>query len=299
MSALTAILPLLFGAAAAGGSLLALNAAIRYGLRAPRVPNASDPARYGLPFQAVRLPARRGRMLSGWLLPAAGENCGAAPALVVLHGWGGNSATMLPLAAPFRNAGYALLFIDARCHGASDDDDFASLPRFAEDLESAFDWLHGQATIDPRRIALLGHSVGAAAALLLAARRDDVAAVVSIAAFAHPESVMRRYLAARRIPFVPLGWYVLHYVQKTIGRRFAQIAPQHTIAAVGCPVLLVHGRDDQTVPVGDARLIHAGRRDERKKLLLVAGSHDDYRDLEKRVGEVIAFVTGALGEGRR
>jgi len=287
--------PWLLGTAVAGASLwLALNAAIRHGLRAPRVPNACDPAHLGLPFARVRIPTARGRALAGWLLPAA--EC-TAPTLIVLHGWGANSAMMLPLAAPFRRAGYTLLFIDARCHGASDDDSFASLPRFAEDLESAFDWLHVRPGVDPRRIALLGHSVGAAAALLLAARRNEVAAVVSIAAFAHPENAMRRYLAARRIPFRPFGWYVLHYVQKTIGQRFAQIAPQHTMARIACPVLLVHGAEDATVPLDDARQIHAARRDERSQLLVVAGSHDDYRELEQRADEVINFVNGALERG--
>lgn len=295
MSALTTA-PWLLGAAATGASLwLALNAAIRHGLRAPRVPNACDPAQRGQPFARVRIPTVRGKALAGWLLPAAAER--TAPALIVLHGWGANSAMMLPLAAPFRRAGYALLFIDARCHGASDGDSFASLPRFAEDLESAFDWLRVRPGVDPRRIALLGHSVGAAAALLLAARRNEVAAVVSIAAFAHPENAMRRYLAARRIPFRPFGWYVLRYVQKTIGQRFAQIAPQHTMARIACPVLLVHGAEDATVPLEDARLIHAARRDERSKLLVVAGSHDDYRELEQRADEVIDFVNGALERG--
>lgn len=280
-------------AATAVGTLLwlALNAAIRHGLRAPRIANTHDPAHLGQPFNRVRIPTVGGRQLSGWLITTEEKPAGA---LIVLHGWGANSATMLPLAAPFRRAGYTLLFVDARCHGASDDDSFASLPRFAEDLESAFDWLRDQPSIDPQRIALLGHSVGAAAALLLAARRSEVAAVVSIAAFAHPETVMRRYLAARRVPFRPFGWYVLRYVQKTIGHRFAQIAPQHTMAHIACPVLLVHGADDTTVPVDDALLIHAARRDERSKLMLVAGSHENYRELEARADEVIAFVDGAL-----
>ena len=44
---------------------------------------------------------------------------------------------MLPLLAPLHLAGFSALLFDARCHDRSDEDDFTSLPRFAEDLECA------------------------------------------------------------------------------------------------------------------------------------------------------------------
>ena len=85
---------------------------------------------------------------------------------------------------------------------------FTSLPRFAEDLSSAVDWLQAQAEVDAQRAAVIAHSVGAGAALLLASRRRDLAAVVSLAAFAHPAAMMRRWLAAKRISYWPLGAYI-------------------------------------------------------------------------------------------
>lgn len=54
---------------------------------------------------------------------------------------------------------------DARCHGNSDDAPFTSTPRFAEDNDAGLRWLHTRDGIDGKRIALLGHSVGAAAAI--------------------------------------------------------------------------------------------------------------------------------------
>lgn len=272
---------------------LALNLMIRLGLRAPRVRARTDPSICGLPFRDVRLATANNKFLHGWFVPA---NCQSSPALIVLHGWGGNSEMMLPLADPFYRAGYALLFIEARNHGASDSDSFSSLPRFAEDLESALDWLQRQPETDPGRIGLIGHSLGAAAALLLASRRGDVAAVVSLASFAHPEAVMRRYLAARSVPFVPFGWYTLRYVQRVIGYRFAEIAPQNTIRKITCPVLLAHGREDTRVPVEDAHLILAGSANERTHLLLVAGDHEDYSGLQCHAGEILGFVADAMSK---
>ena len=270
------------------GGWLGLNFAIRRGLAAPRIVERVEPD--GLPWRAVRLPTANGKYLFGWFIPAAD----AAPALVVMHGWGGNAAMMLPLAAPLHAAGYTLLLIDARCHGRSDGDSFASLPRFAEDIEAAVRWLAGQPEVDAGRLGVVGHSVGAGAALLAASRQPAIGAVVSIAAFAHPAAMMRRWLAAQHIPYWPLGAYVLAYVQRVIGYRFDAIAPCHTIARVGCPVLLVHGLEDAMVPPDEARQIHAARRSEAIRLVLVPGSHDDYGDIEKQLDSLRSFLDAAL-----
>lgn len=275
---------LLWGLLALAGLLGGANVAIRRGLAAPRVVEAGSPQ--GLPWREVRLPTVNGKHLFGWFIPA-GER---APALVVMHGWGGNAGMMLPLAAPLHEHGYALLLVDARCHGQSDDDSFASLPRFAEDIDAALAWLARQPEVDAARLGVIGHSVGAGAALLAASRRRDLRAVVSLAAFAHPAGMMRRWLASKRIPHWPFGAYILAYVQRVIGFRFDDIAPCHTIARVTCPVLLVHGLEDDTVPVDEARQIHAARSSDAVELLLVPGSHDDYGDVTRHLAQLGDFL---------
>lgn len=270
---------------------MAFNALIRWSLRAPRVAELSTPGAVGLVHSEARIPTANGKRIFAWLVPAPGA--GASPALAVLHGWGGNAETMLSLAAPLHRAGYTLLLFDARSHGRSDLDTFSSMPRFAEDLEHAVAWLKRQPGVDPGRVGVVGFSVGAAAALLAASRRDDLAAVVSIAAFAHPKTVMRRLLAAWHVPYVPFGWYILRYVEHVIGFRFDDIAPLNTIRRIHCPVLLVHGTEDTIVPVAEAYALHA-RCNRAGRLLLVKGRHDDYEDLEHRIGDVVEFLDDAM-----
>ena len=268
--------------------MLVVNRVIRASLAAPRVLESGVPD--GLPWRQVTIPTLRGKALFGWFI-AAGD---AAPALAIVHGWGGNAEMMLPLAKPLHAAGYALLLFDARSHGRSDGDSFASLPRFAEDLGQAVDWLLQQPDVDARRVGVIGHSVGAGAALLLASRRQDLVAVVSLAAFAHPAAMMRRWLAQKRIPYWPLGAYILYYVQRVIGVRFDAIAPCHTIREIGCPVLLAHGSEDEMVPLGEVREIYGNRRDDRVKMLLMPGSHDQYGEIERHIGTMIGFLDDSV-----
>lgn len=267
-------------------ALLLLNRAIRGSLRAPRVPRAAQPD--GLPWRAVEMPTRNGKQLHAWYIPAGPR------VLVVMHGWGGNAANFLPVARHLQEAGYSLLLLDARCHGESDDDDFASLPRFAEDIEAGIAWLVGVAGVERDALALVGHSVGGGAALLVASRRPEIRAVISLSAFAHPAGMMRRWLDSKRIPYWPLGAYVLAYVQKVIGYRFDDIAPIHTIARVGCPVLLVHGQDDAMVPLAEARAIRLAATHAGVELIELAGNHEDFGDVDGHMPKLLGFLERAF-----
>lgn len=87
---------------------------------------------------------------------------------------------------------------------------------------------------------------------------------------------MRRWLAQYRIPFWPIGWLVNRYIESVIGHRFDDIAPVHTIAQVKAPVLLVHGREDDVVPLACAEQLKAAASN--ATLLVVPGHHDRFDD---------------------
>ena len=291
--------------------------AILRGLRAPRVPHQLNAADLGLApdrLHRTRIPGPRGRNLSAWLVMPPGHERGGpggpdgpggphglvgaaqpgepVPAVLVMHGWGGNAAMMAPVVPPLHAAGMAVLLLDARCHGHSDGEAFTSMPRFAEDIAAGLAWLRRQPGIDGRRLALIGHSVGAAASLLHASRHHDVRAVASLSSFAHPQEVMRRFMADKRVPYPVLGWYVLRHVQRVIGHTFDAIAPLHTITRLRCPVLLVHGLQDRTVPFDDARRLQAASADAR--LLPVTGDHDLREALMPHADQLVDFLKRAL-----
>jgi dipeptidyl aminopeptidase/acylaminoacyl peptidase len=267
-----------------------LHLSLLWGLRAPRLPPGNFPADFGLPAQEVWLEGAQGQRLFAWLVLAPSSSEPAA-AVVVLHGWGANASLMLPVAQPLWVAGMTVLLIDARCHGRSSGAWHTSLPRFAQDLDVAVSWLQARPEVDAERIAVIGHSVGGAAAIWVASRRSDLRAVISAGAFAHPGAMMQRYLNSLHIPFQPFGRYILWHVQKVIGARFEDIAPQNRIRELRCPLLLVHGLQDSTVPFADAQALRAAARaDQRVNLLTVDSDHDMTDALQHHVSEVLAFL---------
>ncbi|WP_235823642.1 alpha/beta hydrolase [Azohydromonas sediminis] len=126
--------------------------AILHALRAPRVPHTPPVEALPLPHGRLRtlsLAGPGGRRLAAWAVWPAPARV-PAPAVVVMHGWGANASMMWPVVDPLVRAGFAVLLLDARCHGASDDEDFTSMPRFAEDLAAGLRWLAVQPASTPR-----------------------------------------------------------------------------------------------------------------------------------------------------
>lgn len=269
--------------------------------RIPPHTSPMTPAHLDLPAEDVELSAVDGSRLRGWFLPATGVGRAgspsaphrAGPAVVVLHGWGSAAADLLPAVPALVEAGLPTLLVDARGHGRSDPVDVMSMPRFAEDAGAAVRWLRADPRVDPDRIALVGHSVGAGACLLAAADDPRIAAVVAIASMAHPAELMGQSMRTRRVP-AWLGRAALRVVQDTIGHRFDDFAPIHTITRVRAPVLVVHGLEDTTVPPQDAvRLAEAGPT---AILRLVPGAgHDRLEDVLPVLPEMVDHLQAALG----
>lgn len=256
----------------------------------PRHRESVDPGRYQLPFQQVRVKTANRKILCGWLIPAP-ATATPAPGIVLLHGWGGNAATLLPLAPLLHQAGFCQLLLAARGHGASDADGYPSMVKFARDLEAGLDWLEARQEIDGSRLFVLGHSLGGAAALLVGSTRPDLAAIVSIAAFAHSIPVLRQKMSSYGIPYWPCGWWLLRLMQWHLGVTYDRIAPLHTMLQNRAPVLLIHGKRDNNVPVRDALALHARCQHSAAQLWLIPGAdHLPLRQVRREGERLLSFL---------
>ena len=248
---------------------------------APPYRDASQaPSDLGLPEEQIWLQNENGTRLHGWFVPVDGP----APVVVVLHGWGGNAALMLPLAPYLHDAGYHALFLDARNHGHSEHERFTSMPRFADDLEVAARWTKDHA--DVTSIGVIGHSVGGGAAILSASRSDYFDAVVSVSAPAHPGEMMREQMS--NIPG-PLLTAMFETMQHLIGYRFDDFAPRNRIAHVEAPVLIVHGAEDDVVPIGSLHEL-AAAQPSAETLIVPGAAHSDLAPFESKVVDITEFL---------
>jgi len=255
------------GLAGFGFSLLVSRA-----YRTPQTPAERTPGDLGIGFETVRFPTTGGLSLHGWWIPAPAEpEC--APTLILIHGWSRNAGRMLPFAGPLHGAGFNLLAFDARCHGVSGCDGVANMLKFSEDIRAALSEAV-RCGADPSRLGVLGHSVGGAGTIHAAANDGRIRAVVTVGAFAHPRDMTFLDLSRRNIPR-PLARLILAYVQHNVGVSLDEIAPENNIGRITVPRLLVHGEEDEIVPVEHARRLGAAAGPSARLLVLPGRGHSD------------------------
>lgn len=147
-------------------------------------PVTQDPDHYPAAFppalQEISV-SSHGALLNGIVYEAAGP--GPHPAVLLLHGFPGNERN-LDLAQALRRAGWTVVFFHYRGAWGSGGD--FSITHVLEDVERMLDVLANpefarRHRIEPRRISLVGHSMGGFAALLTASERPDVYCAISMA----------------------------------------------------------------------------------------------------------------------
>jgi uncharacterized protein len=119
---------------------------------------------------------------------------GKRSAFLVLHGFGSNKdgGTAMIAAKMFANLGYAALRFDMRGCGESEGERGRVIClEQVEDTRSALSYLAARSEIDPARIAVMGHSFGAAVAVYAAGVDGRFAACVSTGGWGDGESKFR------------------------------------------------------------------------------------------------------------
>ncbi len=116
-------------------------------------------------------------------------------AIIVLQGFGGNKGTnvIVETARLFARMGYYALRFDMRGCGESEGERGRVIcMEQVADARSALDCLRQHPAIDPERIAVMGHSFGAAVALYSAGTDERFAACISSGGWGDGEAKFRR-----------------------------------------------------------------------------------------------------------
>lgn len=130
-----------------------------------------------LSFETIEVPATDERMLIGdFYVPD--ELDAPAPALLLMHMYRGRRSDYTPLIPALLDAGYIVLTVDLRGHGAtggSIDWDLA-----IEDTQLWLDWLREQEAVDGSRLATIGGSIGSNLALVGCANDEECVTAVAL-----------------------------------------------------------------------------------------------------------------------
>ena len=184
--------------------------------------------------------------------------------------------------------GFAVLIFNFR--GTGDSGGNLDILGWTLDLQAAIDYLWNLACVDKSHLSLIGFSAGAAVSVYAASRDERVSGVAACACPAEFSLILddnrwQSYLdrfhnigVIRDADFPPSTEEWLDgFRQVTPGNHIAGIAPR--------PILLVHGSQDETVPVSHAHRLYETAR-EPKQLVIIDGAGHRLRQDDRTTGAV-------------
>ncbi len=218
--------------------------------------SAPVPADHGVPeMSIVRLATEDGLELAAWYRAPAG---GGGAVVVYFHGNAGHIGGRGDKVRPYLDAGYGVLLLGYRAYGGNPGK--PSEQGLYSDARAALGFLAGEG-VASERLVLYGESLGTGVAVRMASERR-VAAVVLEAPFTSATDV-----GAARFPFAP--------VRLLARDRFDSLS---RIAAVGAPVLVLHGERDTTIPVAFGRRLLAAAVEPKEGRFYPGAGHADLYD---------------------
>jgi uncharacterized protein len=188
-------------------------------------------------IEEVKLKTSDGLTILAWVARPRGD----APMIVYFHGNGGSFQRLYGRIQKLNSFGYGVAMLGYR--GYSGSDGAPTEDGLYTDGRALMDWLNAQGYAD-RDLAIYGQSLGSGVATKMAAERR-VAAVVLEAPYTSIPDV-----AAKFLPYFPLDLLVRDQF-RSIDR----------IAAIGAPLLIVHGGRDSVVPQDMGRALLAAARE--------------------------------------
>lgn len=211
----------------------------------------ATPQDVGLEYEEVQLDTSDGESLHAWFVPES-QSRGT---VLLFHGNAGNISHRLEYLRMLHRLGYSSFIFDYRGYGKSSGS--PSEQGTYRDAEAAWRYLTVTRKIEPRRVALLGESLGGAVAAQLASGQPPAALVLASAFTSAPD------VGAEAYPLLPVR----------LLSRFNYNTRAY-LKDVEAPVLIAHSREDEIIPYRHGQALFEAAR-EPKVFLEMRGGHND------------------------
>ncbi|KIH98085.1 peptidase [Streptomonospora alba] len=222
------------------------------------------------PMEPVRLLARDGLPLHGYLTLPVGIPARKLPLALVVHGgpWAHDSWGFSAQVQFLADRGHAVLQVNFRgSSGYGRRHTLAARGEFAgamhTDLLDAVDWAVDRGIADPDRVGIIGGSYGGYAALVGAAFTPErFAAAVDLVGIADLSSFLRSFPPVSR-PYIASGWlaYVGDPDDPAQEADMLARSPMSRVDAITTPLLIAHGANDARVRREESDRIVTSLRD--------------------------------------
>ena len=220
---------------------------------------SQTPAHVGLHYEDAQFTTADGAQLHGWFIPSANPN--TADTLLWFHGNAGNISHRLDnLLLLSRRLDTNILIFDYRGYGNSHGK--PSERGLYADGEAALAYLRARGDIDMTRLTLFGRSLGCAVAADLAARHP-VKAVILESPFTSIDA-MARHMRGGLTSLIPTSWL--------IRSKFDSLSK---IPNIHAPILIIHGDQDDIVPIQMARELYAAANAPKQFYPIAGASHNN------------------------
>jgi pimeloyl-ACP methyl ester carboxylesterase len=212
---------------------------------------------------------------------------GRGPLAMFVHGWGGSSLDMLPLANAFAQSGWRSVVFDMPGHGRSAGRE-SSLVEFMRAMRAVTSAVGAPEII-------VGHSIGGAAAVLgITELALPVRGAVLVAPAPGPAYYVDRFTRSIGLPAGRRGGMVRHLVER-IGRSMESLDALVAARSAEVPALIFHDPADREVPFEFAeRMLDAWRGSR----LVVAPSLGHKRILRDPavIASAVEYAAGLAGQ---
>jgi len=175
---------------------------------------------------------------------------GDGPAILFVHDWNGRAGHFRPFFTPFTDAGYAVIALDAPGHGCSGGQT-TNYFQYTDIL---------RALVDPARglniVGMVGHSIGASAAINCIAKENPDLIAVWIAPALRLREILFNLFNLHGIPATVYRSAVSD-LENHFGYDLNQDNPDMLIHQIRSPMLIIHDKDDTTIPFRDSLALSA------------------------------------------
>ena len=206
---------------------------------------------------------------------------GHGPAVALVHGWGGRGGRLATaFVAPLLAGGFSVVTFDAPGHGESDGR-LSSMPQVARALAAV-------ANAAGSLFGVVAHSMGGSASALAMAQGLQVERAVFIAPAADPARYADDFAKLLAVGPVALA-EMRRRSEARLRFRWSDLNVPRMAAALAAPLLVMHDRDDPTVPWAEGAAIASAWRGAELVTTSGLGHRDIVRDPDV-VARAVAFL---------